>query len=93
MDLLDRAVCLLQAWCLSAISNYLLRVTPAEEGLVFAVVKTDLESMEVVEQQLGNAAFPGVPPYSVLLLGRLQNCGQHQGSVNVDFFLSVAVSS
>lgn len=93
---MDGALCLLQAWCLSAISNYLLKVTPGEEGVVkllFEVIKADLQSVEVVEQQLGNAAFPGVPPSSVLALGRLQDHGQHQGSVNVDFFLSVIIST
>lgn len=69
------SVCLLQAWCLSAITNYLLRVTPGKEGLVCEVVKADLQSMEVVEQQLGNAAFLGVPPFSVLPLGRLATPG------------------
>lgn len=47
--------------------------------------------MEAAQQQLGNGAFPGIPSYPVLSLGRLQDYGQHQESVNVDFFLSVIV--
>lgn len=59
MDLLDGAACLLQACCLSAISNYLLRVTPSEEGLVFEVVKADLHQWKQLSSNWATLLFQG----------------------------------
>lgn len=59
MDLLDGAVCLLQACCLSAVSNYLLRVTPGEEGLVVEVVKDDLHQWKQFSNSWAILLFQG----------------------------------